>query len=74
MWRWGTLPDLQVQKERMTNKKGCKKLTTQQKVERLEWAHEVPMEDLEKAEYVMRNAVLLVKKLDSRKLCPKFEV
>ena len=53
MWRWGTLPDLQVQKERMTNKKGWKKLTTQQKVERLEWAHEVPVEDLEKAEHVI---------------------
>ena len=79
MWRWGTLPDLQVQKERMTNKKGWKKLTTQQKDERLEWVHEVPMEDLEKAEHpmrviAMRDPVLMAKKLDSRKLCPKFEV
>ena len=74
MWRWVTLADLQVQKERMTNKKGWKKLTTQEKEERLEWVHEVSMEDLEKAEHAMMDPILMAKKLDSRKLCPKFEV
>ena len=36
--------------------------------------HKVPMEDPEKAEHAMRDPVLMAKKLDSRKLCPKFEV
>ena len=40
----------------------------------MKWVHEVPMEDLEKAEHAMRDPVLMVKKLDSRKLCPKFDV